>query len=40
MRAKKNNAMMAKMPVHQRQQRHHNKGNNIIVMTVRTPADK
>jgi hypothetical protein len=31
-------AMMAKMPAHQWQQHHHNKGNNIITMTARTPG--
>jgi hypothetical protein len=31
-------ATMAKTPVHQRQQRHRNKGNNAIAMTARMPA--
>jgi hypothetical protein len=31
-------ATIAKMPVHQWQQHHHNEGNNAIVMIARTPT--
>jgi hypothetical protein len=30
--------IMAKMPAHQWQQCHHDKGNNVIPMTATTPA--
>jgi hypothetical protein len=32
--------MMANMPAHQWQQCHHDKGNNVIAMMVKTPAHR